>query len=65
MSFIIFINAIMMLILLGCAVFLILSFVYDIIYYDGIFKLVFDLGFTFIFALSVYALGKYTISLLV
>ena len=65
MGFIIFINTIMMLILLGCAVFLALSFVYDIIYYDSIFKLVFDLGFTFISALSIYASGKYTISLLI
>lgn len=65
MSFIIFINAVMLLILLGCALFLSFSFIYDIIYYNGVLKLVFDSVFAFIFVLAIYFLGKYTFYLLI
>lgn len=64
MSFIIILNAIMMLFLsLGIA-FLIFAFVYDIVYYDHILKLIFDLVFAVIFALAFYVLGNATFHLL-
>lgn len=55
----------MMLFLLLSVAFLMFAFVYDITYYDGILKLVFDSVFAVIFALAIYTLGKYTLHLLI
>ena len=58
MSFIIILNAIMMLLLLLGIAFLIFAFIYDIVYYDHILKLILDLVF------AVYVLGDATFHLL-
>lgn len=65
MLFILFINMIMLLVLLGSAIFMLSAFIYDIIYYDGKLKLILDLVFAFIFALAVYILGKNIFNLLI
>jgi hypothetical protein len=53
----------MLLLLLGIA-FLIFAFIYDIVYYDHILKLILDLVFAIIFALAFYVLGDATFHLL-
>ena len=65
MSFIIILNAIMMLLLLLGIAFLIFAFIYDIVYYDHILKLIFDLVFAVIFALAFYVLANATFHLLI
>ena len=65
MSFIIILNAIMMLLLLLGIAFRIFAFIYDIVYYDHILKLIFDLVFAVIFALAFYVLANATFHLLI
>lgn len=65
MSFIIILNAIMMLLLLLGIAFCIFAFIYDIVYYDHILKLILDLVFAVIFALAFYVLGNATFHLLI
>lgn len=65
MLFIIIINVIMLLLLLGSALYSFYSFAYDIVYYYGMTRLVFDLGFFSMFALLIYCLGKMTFYLLI
>ena len=64
MSFIIILNAIMMLLLLLGIAFCIFAFIYDIVYYDHILKLIFDSVFAVIFAFAFYVLGNATFHLL-
>lgn len=65
MFFIIILNAIMMLLLSLGIIFFIFAFIYDIIYYDHILKLIFDLVLVIIFALAFHILANVTFHLLI